>query len=742
MLRQFFFPPANSNQSERRNQRMEQKQAELRALINEFRSIEHNRKEYNDETQAQQQKQRLKLQTLQTENELLKNELLSMARVKTKHNFTITEQNILKQIHDTGEKYSNLIEIEHSNINTLQNEIEHNRKLLLSKSKNIGGINAYNNNNIIINKQINILENRLEKSIIKLNEIIATNKSLKTDIDHNKKESLILTTINNKLNKEYNEIKDKMSSLVEQSNNAYELRDSYLLEITAIECEYRKEKEKYESEISELNNLLDNEYKLPSLSFTTSNTNTTNNTLTSVASTTLLTLTNGGTGSVTGTGTMPEKTDRQSSSAPTIGLYNDKLNTTLPGQRKKITRKNKLNKTTTTTSRFTSPLTPATNNYTNTANHNTTTNKTLLLLDNQVTPTSTTLTPTPLNPSLPLYNNTNTDLEHIQNFENAFNYIRQNIHDIYNINTIQELINIFTNNEKNNYSLFEYITQQNNEIELINNKINILKEEEQQYNTQQVYTQQQQNILDSIISDIKQQESIINKYNNKNNKYITIIEQCNNSINSILNTLVTNFDTTATTPASTASVVSSPAPVPASHHPMLHPQPHLDSERTHIPSNSAVEEGGGGYVTVAMVKPTTEDESEVNTALLQPHTSPPVVATGGGRAETPTEAATSHQLQLIETCLNPLIPKLVAACEELNLGHSHTHSSTRTHSPPQSGAQRRGSSAGSTHRKHSVKTLKFSNATPMVESEIGRRISITTVSTLPDSTEVYIRVYI
>jgi hypothetical protein len=47
----------------------------------------------------------------------------------------------------------------------------------------MGGVNASKDNHFMIQKQIRILENRLDKSLIKFNESISLNKSLRDQID-------------------------------------------------------------------------------------------------------------------------------------------------------------------------------------------------------------------------------------------------------------------------------------------------------------------------------------------------------------------------------------------------------------------------------------------------------------------------------------------------------------------------------------------------------------------------------
>merc|ERR1712196_665048 len=68
-------------------------------------------------------------------------------------------------------------------------------------------------------------------------------------------------------------------------------------------------------------------------------------------------------------------------------------------------------------------------------------------------------------------------LERVQNFEEAFNKIKA----ATGITDINELVNTFIANEDQNFSLFNYVNEQNNEIEKLEEQISALKEEEQKF---------------------------------------------------------------------------------------------------------------------------------------------------------------------------------------------------------------------------------------------------------------------
>ena len=70
-------------------------------------------------------------------------------------------------------------------------------------------------------KQIKILENRLDKANQKFNETISVNKELKLVIDSLRKERVIFDNLYKKLESELQEKRKKMADIIEKANNAY-----------------------------------------------------------------------------------------------------------------------------------------------------------------------------------------------------------------------------------------------------------------------------------------------------------------------------------------------------------------------------------------------------------------------------------------------------------------------------------------------------------------------------------------
>lgn len=104
------------------------------------------------------------------------------------------------------------------NIRTLQTE-------LIEQKRKQKGVNGTQERHSQLQKQIKILENRLDKANQKFNEAIAHNKNLRESIDSLRRERVIFDNIYRKLEKELHNKRKDMANIIEIANSAYEERD-------------------------------------------------------------------------------------------------------------------------------------------------------------------------------------------------------------------------------------------------------------------------------------------------------------------------------------------------------------------------------------------------------------------------------------------------------------------------------------------------------------------------------------
>ena len=158
------------------------RQAELHELQRQYRNMEINRRAYAEESQSLLRKQQGTIDKLRKDNDGLKSDIAMIMRSSNKPMSQSQLEN-LQKMQDAGDRYANSIDFERKNIQTMEEQIQIMKQKVLAQRKAMGGVNASKDNHHMIQKQIRILENRLEKALVKFNEAIAHNKDLRHEID-------------------------------------------------------------------------------------------------------------------------------------------------------------------------------------------------------------------------------------------------------------------------------------------------------------------------------------------------------------------------------------------------------------------------------------------------------------------------------------------------------------------------------------------------------------------------------
>ena len=232
---------------------------EFLELQKRYKNIEQDRKSYNEETQANFKKQRTLIEKLQQENHQLKEELVTHHSVLNKNvqeaqqiKTASEEMKYMKESMREEEKKCNEMEIQ---IKILENDI-------IQEKVKLGGINATHESYKHIQKQVRILENRLDKANQKFNEAIAHNKNLREQIDSLRRERVIFDSIYHKLEKELHDKRKDMAEIIERANSAYEDRDKAQEKLASLIQQAEREKTEFEKEMTNINTLIDKDREM------------------------------------------------------------------------------------------------------------------------------------------------------------------------------------------------------------------------------------------------------------------------------------------------------------------------------------------------------------------------------------------------------------------------------------------------------------------------------------------------
>ena len=229
--------------------------SELDVLQRKYRSMELHRRDIAEDNTNTLRMQRQQIDKLKKDHERVKEELALETR-QAKLNNNISAAQSIAKLQDQGDIYQRKIEGEKRRVHELKAAIGRMEDSILRERKESGGINAARDSNIATTKQIRILENRLDKALVKFNEALAHNKQLRETIDNLRRERVVFDGIYRKLERELADKKVKMAEIIEVSHVSYEQRDAAQAEMYVLQSNAEDQQMMFEKEWSELGELI------------------------------------------------------------------------------------------------------------------------------------------------------------------------------------------------------------------------------------------------------------------------------------------------------------------------------------------------------------------------------------------------------------------------------------------------------------------------------------------------------
>jgi chromosome segregation ATPase len=224
--------------------------------------MEGDRKAYSEESRILIGKQRATIEKLKIDNQNLQDELKLLEQRnedRKKNGIQSKKAESMAEIADSLQKKIKAILDE---ISVLDRETGKMDQQIDVERAKLGGVNAAQVNNAAINKQVRVLENRLEKALVKFNKALAVNKRLRGQIDNLRRERLVFDNIYHKFERELMEQKKQMADIIEASNAAYEARDEAQSKILVLREKAEKESQAYVQEMKELDRILEQDRRL------------------------------------------------------------------------------------------------------------------------------------------------------------------------------------------------------------------------------------------------------------------------------------------------------------------------------------------------------------------------------------------------------------------------------------------------------------------------------------------------
>lgn len=196
-------------------------------------------------------RQRETVEKMAHDNEVLRLDVTRESRESRKANSKGGASDI-SRLQDQAAMYVRKIEKERKKIADIDKEIADYNARILDQKMRMGGVNAAQTNNQLMQKQIKVLQSRIDQTLTKFNETLAHNKDLRNRIEEYRKERIVFDGIYKKLEHELHEKKKEMAAVIEDSKNAYNAREKSQNEMAALQNHAEKERLEFESEFKEV----------------------------------------------------------------------------------------------------------------------------------------------------------------------------------------------------------------------------------------------------------------------------------------------------------------------------------------------------------------------------------------------------------------------------------------------------------------------------------------------------------
>ena len=180
--------------------------------------------------------------------------------------------NLIGRLQHQGDSYTRAIDIERERVLSLDKEIGEVRTEIMGlrqerKSFRVynhvaGGIQAAQETNTNVAKEIKILEHRLNKALIRHSETINGNKKLQEEINYKRQKRLIFNEIYKKILSQLKEKQTSMEMVMKESNMANRQREGALKEEADLREIAAEEQEQFEIEYNELGHYIETQRRM------------------------------------------------------------------------------------------------------------------------------------------------------------------------------------------------------------------------------------------------------------------------------------------------------------------------------------------------------------------------------------------------------------------------------------------------------------------------------------------------
>lgn len=182
---------------------------------------------------------------------------LSLELRSSKMSAGLTNSDSISRLQNEGDRYTRKIEQEKRRIQELETQIGNLTASIERSRRKRGDARGNKSSSVQIKKDVRLLENKLDKGLIRYNDSLSNNKDLREKIENARRDRMVFDGIYKKLERQLHEKKKVLALIIEESNDAYEARDKSQAEMQALKQRADKEQAEFEVEYQELGKLIE-----------------------------------------------------------------------------------------------------------------------------------------------------------------------------------------------------------------------------------------------------------------------------------------------------------------------------------------------------------------------------------------------------------------------------------------------------------------------------------------------------
>ena len=198
--------------------------------------------------------QRRAIERMTNENEQLREELVVLSKCH-KDSAGTSSVDAAKAVAVQSEFFNRQVDNERRRLN----ELEKNSKVLIARVEDLkakSGSAAVKPDSQV-RRHIRILEDRLDRAIIRFNDCLGVNKALREEIDNLRRERSAFEEVVDKMTKELHRKKEEIAKHTEMTNIAYEARDLGKARIRQLNMERTQERDELVKKLKEIDEEMD-----------------------------------------------------------------------------------------------------------------------------------------------------------------------------------------------------------------------------------------------------------------------------------------------------------------------------------------------------------------------------------------------------------------------------------------------------------------------------------------------------